>query len=62
MLIMWYDEIVVIIIILFNGNYVIEIETHNYLLHVSLYKRMLNLIEVMKGWDTNYKEFLEGFL
>ena len=38
MLTMWYDKIVVIIIMLFSSDYVIEIKTHNCLLHVSLYK------------------------
>ena len=37
MLTMWYDKIVVIIIILFRVKIIIEIETHNYLLHVALY-------------------------
>ena len=37
MLTMWYDKIVVIIIILFKVENVIEIETHNYLIHVALY-------------------------
>ena len=30
MLTMWYDKIIVIIIILFSSDYVIETETHNY--------------------------------
>ena len=37
MLTMWYDKIVVIIIILFKVENVIEIETHKYLIHVALY-------------------------
>ena len=32
MMTMWYDKIVVIIIILFRVKNIIEIETHNYLL------------------------------
>ena len=43
MLTMWYDKIVVIIIILFRVENVIEIETHNYLIHVALYKKWQNL-------------------
>ena len=43
MLTMWYDNIVMVIIILLSSDYIKESETHNYLVHVSLYNSFLNL-------------------
>ena len=58
---MWYDKIVVIIITLLSNDYIKEIETHNYLIHVSLYKSMQNLYKVIApNAEVNCKEFLEG--
>ena len=52
---MLYDKIIVVIIILFSGNYIIEIETHNYLIHVSLYKSLLNLNKHIAKYNVMYK-------
>ena len=57
---MWYDKIVVIIIILLRVKNVIEIETHNYLIHVPLYKKLQNLTKEETIKNTNSEEFLEG--
>ena len=55
---MWYDKIVVIIIILLRVKNVIEIETHNYLIHVPLYKKLQNLTKEETIKHTNSEEFL----
>ena len=54
MLTMWCDKIVVIIIILFKVKNIIEIETHNYLIHVALYKKLQNLDKWLEDCGTIY--------
>ena len=49
-----------IIIILFKVKNIIEIETHNYLIHVALYKKLQNLDKWLEDCGMITLEFLEG--
>ena len=61
MLTLWYDKIVVILIALLSSDYLKEIETHNYLIHMSLYKSIQSLNKVIdRNAKVDCKEFLEG--